>query len=149
MSEWNLEDSITKFHTLLGTKYVYRIPLRYLVDLGLVSFPIKFHTKFIFNLEKNYTKLFQNRKKVQNLPTTQPDAKIIFHNKPYIFYEQVKLSNHAELAATFVGSIKLENANNNCSISNDIKFDLTMKMINICCIGSLLRGIVKVVASLA
>ena len=32
---------------------------------------------------------------------------------------------NAELAATFVGSIKLENADNNNSNSNEIKFDLT------------------------
>ena len=57
-SEDNLGDRIIRFHDLIGTSNVYRIPLRYLVDLGLINFPIKFDTKFNFNLEKYLTKLF-------------------------------------------------------------------------------------------
>ena len=83
-SDSNLDDRITKFHTLIGTNNIYRIPLRYLVDLGLVNFVIKFDTKFSFNLKTNYTKLFESRKKVTTIPTTQPNAKITFHNTPYI-----------------------------------------------------------------
>ena len=181
---------------MTGTNYVYRIPLRYFVDSGLVNFPIKFDTKFNFNCETNNTKLFESKKKVQQVPTTQPDAKIIFQKTLYIKYEQIELNDNfrkyieaslklkrilrtgimpspylktyetntgiqsyvvefkgankqfsfleislvydksgqhntlynsynAELAATFVGSIKLENANNKYSISNETKFSLT------------------------
>ena len=181
---------------MTGTNYVYRIPLRYFVDSGLVNFPIKFDTKFNFNCETNNTKLFESQKKVQQVPTTQPDSKIIFQNALYIKYEEIKLNDNfrkyieassklnkilrtgimpspylktyetntgiqsyvvefkgankqfsfleislvydksdqhntiydsynAELAATFVGSIKLENANNKYSISNETQFSLT------------------------
>ena len=64
------------------------------MDVGLVNFSIKFDTKFNFNLKANYTKLFESRKKVANTSTTQPDAKIIFHNTPYIQYEQIKLKDN-------------------------------------------------------
>ena len=73
-----------------GTNYVYRIPLRYLVDLGLVNFPIN----LIRNLETNYTKLFESQKEVTTIRTTQPDAKIIFHNRLYVQYEQIKLNSN-------------------------------------------------------
>lgn len=188
-SDSNLNDRITTFRNLIGTNYVYRILLRYLVDLGLVNRPIKFDTKFNFNCEANNTKLFESQ--VQQVPTTQPDAKLIFQKTLYIKYEQIKLNDNfrkyieaslklkiilrtgimpspylktyetntgirpyvvefkgafleislvydksdqhntlydsynAELAATFVGSIKLENANNKYSTSNKTKFDLT------------------------
>ena len=74
----NLDNRITKFHTLIETNYVYRIHLRYLVGQGPVNFPIKFDTKFSFNLETNYTKLFESRKKVTTIPTPHPDVKIIY-----------------------------------------------------------------------
>ena len=77
-SDSNLDNRITKFHTLIETNYVCRIPLRYLVDQRLVNFPIKFDTKFSFNLETNYTKLFESRKKVTTIPTPHPDVKIIY-----------------------------------------------------------------------
>ena len=76
-SDSNLGNGITKFHTLIETNYVYRIPLRYLVDQGLVNFPIKFDTKFSFNFETNYTKLSESRKKVTTIPTARPGVKII------------------------------------------------------------------------
>ena len=49
-SNGNLDDRITKFHSLVGTNNVYRIPLRFLVDLGLVNFPVKFDSKFLIYL---------------------------------------------------------------------------------------------------
>ena len=52
-SDSNLDERIAKFHILIGTNYVYRIPLRYLIDLGLVKFLIKFNTKFNFYFETN------------------------------------------------------------------------------------------------
>ena len=55
----NIADRITKFQNTLATNKVYRIPLRFLVDVGLVNFPTAFNTKFTFNLEQNMTKLFE------------------------------------------------------------------------------------------
>ena len=38
------------------------MPLRFLVDLGLVNFPIIFNTKYIFSLENNLSKLSETKK---------------------------------------------------------------------------------------
>ena len=95
-SDSNLNDRIATFRNLIGTNQptVYKIPSRYLVDLGLFNFPIKFDTKFNFNCETNNTKLFESQKKVQQVPTTQPNAKIIFQNALYIKYEEIKLNDN-------------------------------------------------------
>ena len=52
-SDDDLDKIIAKFHDLIGTNNVYRIPLRCLVDLGYVKFPVNFDTKFLFTLEEN------------------------------------------------------------------------------------------------
>ena len=80
----NIEDRIAKFNedNALSGKKVYRIPLKYLVDIALVNLPIEFNVKLTFNLEKTLGKLFEMRKKIANLagggaaplPTTAPDA---------------------------------------------------------------------------
>ena len=92
-SDNNLDDRTAKSHNLIGTNSVHRIPLRLLVDLGLVIFPIKFETKFVFTLKKNLSKLFESRKKVQVVPNN-PDAQIIFHAAPYIQYQQLNLTDN-------------------------------------------------------
>ena len=99
----NIEDRIAKFNddNALSATKVYRIPLRYLVDVGLVNFPTAFNTKFTFNLEQNRNKLFESRDRLANLaggaaaplPTGQPDADIFFHGTPYMQYEQIKLND--------------------------------------------------------
>ena len=100
----NLENRISKFNddeALSKTTVVYRIPLKYLVDLGLVNLPTEFDVKFIFNLEKNGSKLFESRTKIANLtaaaaaplPTDAPDADVHFFGAPYLQYEQIKLSD--------------------------------------------------------
>ena len=48
-------------------KKVDRIPLKYVVDIGLVNLPTAFNVKFVFNLEKTLSKLFESRKKLQTL----------------------------------------------------------------------------------
>ena len=100
----NLADRISKFNdddALSKTTVVYRIPLKYLVDLGLVNLPTEFDVKFIFNLEKNRSKLFESRKKIANLttgavaplPTDAPDTDVHFFGAPYLQYKQIKLSD--------------------------------------------------------
>ena len=51
-TDGNIDDRINKFNAnnALSTLKVYRIPLRYLVDLGLVNLPTAFDVKFAFNL---------------------------------------------------------------------------------------------------
>ena len=85
----NLEDRISKFNddNALSETRMYRIPLKYLADLGLVNLPTEFDVKFIFNLEKNRSKLFESRKKIANLttgaaaplPTDEPDADVHYY----------------------------------------------------------------------
>ena len=97
-----MDDRINKFNAnnALSTLKVYRIPLRYLVDLRLVNLPTAFDVKFVFNLEQKLSKLFESRKKLANvgaaaaaLRTGDPDASVFWHSMPYIQYEQIKLSD--------------------------------------------------------
>ena len=99
----NIDDRIAKINAAnaLSTVKTYRIPLRYLVDLGLVNLPTAFDTKFIFHLEQKLSKLFESKAKLANktngqaadLPTTDPDANIYFNSTPYIQYEVFKLDD--------------------------------------------------------
>ena len=99
----NIQDRTEKFNAdnALPRKKVYRVPLKYLVDIGLVNLPAAFNVKFVFNLEKTLAKLFESRKKIPNttagaaaaLPTGAPDANVYFHAIPYLQYEQIKLNN--------------------------------------------------------
>ena len=84
----NIADRIAKFNNdnALSVARVYRIPLRYLVDVGLVNFPTSFNVKFTFNLEQNRNRLYKTNGAVANLangnpgpvPTDQPDADFHF-----------------------------------------------------------------------
>ena len=86
----NIDDRIAKFNAnnALQNVKTYRIPLRYLVDLGLVNLPTSFDTKLIFNLEQK----FESKAKLPNkagggaadLLTTDPDANIYWNATPYI-----------------------------------------------------------------
>ena len=99
----NIDDRIAKFNqnNALSTVKTYRIPLRYLVDLGLVNLPTAFDTKFIFHLEQKLGKLFESKARLPNktsgvaadLPTTDPDANIYFNSTPYIQHEIFKLND--------------------------------------------------------
>ena len=66
-----------------------------MVDLGLVNFPFKFDTKFVFTLEQNLNKLFELRRELADAAVpSNPDAKIIFHAAPYIQYQQLRLTDN-------------------------------------------------------
>ena len=47
----NLNDGITKFQEQLKDEYVYRIPLKFLCNVGLVNQCSKFNTKYILTLQ--------------------------------------------------------------------------------------------------
>ena len=98
----NINDGIEKFNENndLSKVKVYRIPLRSLIDLGLVNLPTAFDVKLVFNLEQNLRRLFESKAKLANvgdaaaaLPTTEPDANVYWHTIPYMQYEQVKLND--------------------------------------------------------
>ena len=70
----------------------YRIPLGLFTSLGLVNFPHKIDTRFLFTLENNMNRLLKTNAKV-DVPN-EPDAQIIFHDTPYISYPQITLSDN-------------------------------------------------------
>ena len=99
----NIDDGIAKFNTNDELKNIktHRIPLRYLVDLGLVNLPTAFSTKFIFHLETKLSKLFESKAMLANkagggaadLPTTDPGANVYFSSTSYLQYELFKLND--------------------------------------------------------
>ena len=193
----NIKDRIEKFQDQLKTTYWYRIPLKYIVDIGQVNTPIKFNTKWRITFETDLQRLFESKTDqgaADSLPNNV-DAKIILDSTPYLLYYQFELedtfrtylelamisnqvlrtgifltphqksyelvvgaqsktftfqnvfkqfvflefslifdrsdqhlnmfdSYNAEVAATQIKSIKLQNASNTYSRYNDIKFDL-------------------------
>ena len=80
----NLTERITKFQNIIKENAAYKVSLKFLVDIGLVNFPFKFNTKFIFTLKANMNWLFESNVK-GGVPNTV-DAEIILHSAPYIFY---------------------------------------------------------------
>ena len=88
----NSDERITKFQNQLKNEYVYRVPLRYFIDLGKINFPLKIDFRIKRHLETDLKKLFELRKVLAataGLPS--PDAKIIFTKAPFIQYEQLLL----------------------------------------------------------
>ena len=92
----NLGRRQTEFSSLISHKLYYRILLKYFVDLGLVNFPEKTNTKFIFTLKSNMSKLFKSNAKVDGIPAS-PDAQIIYHDKPYISYQQLTMDENFQI----------------------------------------------------
>ena len=70
----------------------YRIPLGFFTSLGLVNFPHKIDTRFLFTLENNMNRLLETNAKA-DVPN-EPDAQIIFHDTPYISYPQITLDDN-------------------------------------------------------
>ena len=88
----NLVWRLNKLRGDLKEKNCYRIPLGYLLSLGLVNFAYQLDTRFIFTLETNLNSLFKSNAKA-NIPDA-PDAQIIFHDTPYISYQQITLTDN-------------------------------------------------------
>ena len=89
----NLSERVTDFHDLLKEKICYRIPLGFLVSLGLVNFPHKIDTRVLFLLGTNLNKLFKTNAKAAAIPDN-PDAQIIYHGTSYISYPQITLDDN-------------------------------------------------------
>ena len=53
----NLDDRINNIQNLLGKKKIYRIPLRLLIDLGLVNFLMSFDTGYIFYVKARFKQI--------------------------------------------------------------------------------------------
>ena len=86
----NIDDRIQKFRTHLQNTYYYRIPLKYICDIGYVNTPIKFNTKWRLTFETNMSRLFKsktNLAKDADYPDTA-DAKIILDSALYLLFHQ-------------------------------------------------------------
>ena len=98
----NIEDRTAKFNQddALSKKKVYRIPLKYLVDIGLVNLPTAFNVKFVFNLKKTLAKLFESRAKIAN---TAAGAELPYQLRPQMqtsIFTQSPIYNRNKLNLT-------------------------------------------------
>ena len=92
----NINERIQKFQNQLKTGYFYRIPLKYICNLGKVNQPIRFNTKWRITFEQDMQRLFEantNLGAAAGLPDTV-DAKIILKSTPYLLYTQFKLDTN-------------------------------------------------------
>ena len=105
----NIDEHITKFKQQPKNEHVYRIPLRYLTDLGKINFPTKIDYRIKLHFEKDMKKLFNSRKVLATWTAIPaPDAKIIFTKAPYIQYEQDLLDkNFRQYPETIMVSTKI------------------------------------------
>ena len=88
----NIDERIQKFQNQLKNTYWYRVPLKYIVDIGQVNTPIKFHN---ITFETDLQKLFESktdRGVAGGLPDNV-DAKIILESTPYLLYYQFELED--------------------------------------------------------
>ena len=58
----NIDDRISKFQSQLKDEYVYRIPLKYILDTGKIDFPVKIDFRIKCHLETDMKKLFESKK---------------------------------------------------------------------------------------
>ena len=91
----NIDERIQKFRTQLQSTYYYRIPLKYICDIGYVNTPIKFNTKWRLTFETNMSRLFESKTNLAagaDYPDTV-DAKIILDSAPYLLFHQFSLED--------------------------------------------------------
>ena len=58
----NIDYRISKFQSQLKDEYVYRIPLKYFLDVGKRNFPAKINFRIKCHLETEKKKLFESKK---------------------------------------------------------------------------------------
>ena len=80
---------------LTRNEFIYRVPLKFLCDLGLVNQCFKCNTKYILTLETDMQRLFETNinQEADALPGTT-DTEIILTYAPFIMYEQLKLDDN-------------------------------------------------------
>ena len=92
----NIDERISLFQDQISEEYVYRIPLRYLSDIGKINFPTKIDHRIKVFLETDMNKLFESKKVLASTTTAAPpaDAEIIFTRAPFVQYEQILLDKN-------------------------------------------------------
>ena len=112
-SDGNFRDREAKFRNQLKDKDVYRIPLKYICDIGKINFPTKIDMKIRLTLEKDMKKLFESNKNLMGNAKTgksatsidsndyepdgtpqSPDVQIILLKAPMMQYEQFTLDTN-------------------------------------------------------
>ena len=95
-NDLNIDDRITLFQDQIADEYVFRIPLRYLSDIGKINFPTKIDYRIKLFLETDMNKLFESRKVLASTTTAAPsaEAEIIFTRAPFVQYEQILLDKN-------------------------------------------------------
>ena len=91
----NIDERISLFKNQLKNEFIYRIPLRYISDIGKINFPTKIDYRIKLFLETDMGKLFESRKPLAaNTAIPNPDAQIIFTKAPFVKYEQILLDEN-------------------------------------------------------
>ena len=67
----NLSERVTNSLGLTGRKIYYRIPLGFFTSLGLVNFPHKIDSRFLFKLENNLNRIFETLRTCQHTRLTR------------------------------------------------------------------------------
>ena len=126
-SDGNFRDREAKFRNQLEDKYVYRIPLKYICDIGKINFPTKIDMKIRLTLKTDMKKLFESNKNLMGNPKTgksatstdsydyepdgipqMPDVQIVLLKAPMIQYEQLTLdTNFRQYLETILYSAKV------------------------------------------
>ena len=91
----NIDERIQKFQNQLKNTYWYRVPLKYIIDIGQVNTSIKFNAKWRITFETDLQKLFESKADqgaAGGLPNNV-DAKIILESTPYLLYYQFELED--------------------------------------------------------
>ena len=67
-SDGNFRDREAKFRSQLKDKYVYRILLKYICDIGKINFPTKIDMKIRLTIETDMKKLFESDNNLMGNP---------------------------------------------------------------------------------
>ena len=88
----NLKDCKDKFANQIDSKYVYRIPLKYLCNLRKINFPTKIDLEICCTLQTDMKQLFESKKKVNAIGA--PDTQIVSVGASYLQCEQILLTKN-------------------------------------------------------
>ena len=126
-SDGNFQDREAKFRNQLKDKYVFRILLKYICDIGKINFPTKIDMKIRLILKTDMKKLVESEKNHMSNPKTgklatsidpndfepdailpTPDIHIVLLKAPMIQYEQLTLdTNFRQYLETILFSAKV------------------------------------------
>ena len=116
VKDLNIDDRTDLFQDQLADEFVYRIPLRYFLDIGKINFSTKIDYRIKLFLETDMTRLFESRKVLAAITTSAPD-KSDKHSTIYNSYNR-------ELAAQKIKTLQLSNFTEIYSLTNEKKYNI-------------------------